>query len=174
MPGTGKTTIANIAARQLRATLLTVDTIEASLWRAGISRDEPTGLAAYVVAQVTAENSLRAGMPVVADAVNPVRDAREAWQSAADRTQSMLRVVEVVCSDVSEHRRRIQARLPDPTRRTVCDWRQVLAQRYEPWADGRRRLVLDTSKMSELDCGFALRCYLAAPPAVATHPRKPG
>lgn len=163
LPGTGKTTIANIAARQLRATLLTIDIIEAALWQAGVSRKEPTGLAAYVVAQTTAESSLRAGMPVVADAVNPVQDAREAWRRTADRTRSVLRVVEVVCSDLSEHRRRIQARSFDPARRNACSWQQVLKQPYEPWLDRQSRLVLDTSKMTELDCGNALHNYLPAP-----------
>jgi predicted kinase len=160
LPGTGKTTIAGIAARQLRATLLTVDTIEASLWRAGISREEPTGLAAYVVAQATAEGSLRAGISVVADAVNSVCEAREAWRKTAEQTQSVLRVLEVVCSDPNEHRRRIRSRSPDPARPSAGSWQQVLARPFEPWNVPEPRLVLDTSRMSQQDCRRALQSYL--------------
>jgi hypothetical protein len=44
--------------------------------RAGVTRDEPTGPAAKVVANAVADASLRAGADVVVDAVNPVEAAR--------------------------------------------------------------------------------------------------
>lgn len=160
LPGTGKSTIAGLAARRLRATLLVVDSIEASLWRAGISRREPTGLAAYVIAQNAAESSLRAGSSVVADAVNAVKDAREGWQRAAERTRSMLWVVEMVCSDPREHRRRIQSRSTDSAYPDAGDWQQVRTRPFEPWTLPRPRLVLDTARMSELECERALDRYL--------------
>jgi predicted kinase len=140
--------------------LLTVDAIEAAIWRAGVSRQEATGLAAYTVAQATAEDALRVGATVIADAVNPVEAARRAWRETAQRTLSTLRVVETVCSDLAEHRRRVQFRRADPTRRSVR-WDQVLAQRYEPWSDFESRLVLDTCCMTCIDCMLALDDYLA-------------
>jgi predicted kinase len=164
LPGTGKSTIAGIAARRLRAALLVVDSIESSLWRAGVSRKEPTGLAAYAIAQTTAENSLRAGSSVVADAVNSVREAREGWQRAAERTRSVLRVVEVVCSDPGEHRRRIQSRRGDSTYPDAGGWQQVRARPFEPWTLPQPRLVLDTARMTEHECERALHRYLPAGP----------
>jgi predicted kinase len=160
LPGTGKSTIAALAARRLRAALLVVDNIEASLWRAGVSRKEPTGLAAYVIAQAAAESSLGAGSSVVADAVNSVSDAREGWQQAAERTQSVLRVVEVVCSDPDEHRRRIQSRCVDSDYPDPGGWQQVSSRRFEPWALPQSRLVLDTARMTESECERALYRYL--------------
>jgi predicted kinase len=162
LPATGKTTMAHMLAQRLSATFLTVDAIEAAIWRAGILRQEATGLAAYLVAQTTAEGTLSAGTNVVADAVNPVEAARQAWRDAAKRTRSALRVVEMICSDASEHRRRVQLRRSDPTRRSVSSWNQILAQQYEPWPDSQPRLVLDTCRMTHTDCVDALDHYLSS------------
>lgn len=162
LPGTGKSTIAGFAARRLRAALLTVDSIEASLWRAGISRHEPTGLAAYAIAQTTAESALRAGSSVVADAVNAASDAREEWRRAAERTRSALRVVEVVCSDLDEHRRRIESRRADSAYPDAGAWHQIRSCRFEPWTLPQPRLVLDTARMTELECERALLRFLPA------------
>lgn len=52
------------------AAVLSVDPIEAALWRCGIERSFATGVASYEVATVLAENQLRLGHAVVADAVN--------------------------------------------------------------------------------------------------------
>jgi predicted kinase len=142
LPGSGKTTLAQRVAEKLSAAYVRVDAIEAALWRAGISHDEPTGLAAYVVAHAVAEGSLSAGARVVVDAVNPVEKARHGWRELADRSQKRLRVVEVVCSDVVEHRRRVEARESDWEGHAVPTWAAVEAREYEPWYEPR--LVVDT------------------------------
>jgi predicted kinase len=142
LPGTGKTTVAQLVAEKLSAAYIRVDAIEAALWRAGVSHDEPLGLAAYVVAHAVAEGSLIAGANVVVDAVNPVEDARQGWRELAERSQKRLRVVEVVCSDVVEHRRRAEARESDLEGHAVPTWADVEAREYEPWHEPR--LVIDT------------------------------
>src|SRR3954453_18682463 len=110
LPGVGKTALAAAVAERLAAAYLRVDAIEAALWRAGVARDQPTGLAAYVVAHAIAEGSLAAGARVVVDAVNPVEEARRGWRDLAHRLSSPLRMIEVVCLDEAEHRRRVEAR----------------------------------------------------------------
>lgn len=160
LPATGKTTMAHMLAQRLSATLLTVDTIEAAIWRAGVSRQESTGLAAYTVAQAIAEDALRVGATVVVDAVNPVEAARQAWQEIAQRTTSGIRVVEMICSDTSEHRRRVELRSADPARRSIWTWEQILALKYEPWTDLQSRLVLDTYSMTCTECMRALYTYV--------------
>ena len=72
------------------------------MWRAGIAREQPTGLAAYVAAEAVAEGCLHAGTSVVVDAVNAVEDARQAWRDLAARTGEQLRIIEVICSDRSD------------------------------------------------------------------------
>jgi predicted kinase len=142
LPGTGKTTVARRLAEQRRAAFVRVDEIEAAMWRAGVSRAEPTGLAAYVVAEAVAEASLGAGASVVVDAVNPVVEARRAWHSLAERLGARIRYVEVVCSDPREHRRRVEERRSDIAGLTVPSWDDVERREYEPWVG--ERLVLDT------------------------------
>ena len=50
--------------RGIGAAYLRVDAIEAALWSAGVARDQPTGLAAYVVAYTIAKGSLEASAQV--------------------------------------------------------------------------------------------------------------
>ena len=150
LPGSGKTTLAQRVAHELAAAYVRVDAIEAALWRAVVSTDQPTGLAAYAAAHAVAEGSLRAGARVVADAVNPVEQAREAWRRLAAQTGAPLRVIEVVCSDRAEHRRRVQSRAPDLEGYQVPTWADVAAREYEPWSEPR--LVVDTAATSAEEC----------------------
>lgn len=118
---------------------------------AGVNRDQPVGLAAYVVAESVAEACLRAGGSVIVDAVNAVRPAREQWTGLAERTGTDLRFVEVVCEDEALHRSRLAARAqrsplrPDPT---WSDVERVRAD-YEPWQGAEAampRLRVDSSQ----------------------------
>jgi predicted kinase len=81
----------------LRAPVLSVDPIEAALWRAGIARDEPTGLAAYVVAEAPAERQLELGLSAVIDASNYIEGDRQMWRALATRHNVPLCWIEVVC-----------------------------------------------------------------------------
>jgi predicted kinase len=154
LPGTGKTTLARIVAGELEATYLRIDAIESALWRAGIERAEPTGLAAYVVAYAVAEGCLETGAAVVVDAVNPVEAARAGWRRLASRVGAPLSVVEVVCSDLAEHRRRVENRDSDLDELVIPTWADVEARDYEPWTEPR--LVVDTSATSTADCVAAV------------------
>lgn len=83
---------------------------------------------------------------MVVDAVNPVEDARRAWRELAQRVPgAALSFVEVVCSDIAEHRRRVEARESDIEGLAMPTWEQVLSREYEPWTD--ERLVLDTANV---------------------------
>lgn len=68
------------------------------------------------------------------------------WRGVARRTSAQLRVVEIVCSDESVHRQRLEGRRRDIEGFSEPTWRQVLARRgeYQPWLD--QRLVLDTAE----------------------------
>lgn len=146
LPGSGKSVISNELGRRLRATVLPVDPIEAAIWRCGISPSTETGIAAYEVAAVLAENQLELGLTVIADAVNSLEVARGMWRRAARRFGTSVRVIEVVCSDAELHRRRLTDRVrtidgfPEPT------WDEVLARRaeWEQWQEDR--LLLDTTE----------------------------
>ncbi|MFI7236092.1 AAA family ATPase [Streptomyces cyaneofuscatus] len=70
LPGSGKSSVAGALGRKLTAPVVSVDPIEAAMWRAGVARDQPTGLAAYVVAEAVADDVLGMGQTVIVDAVN--------------------------------------------------------------------------------------------------------
>lgn len=156
-PGSGKTTLSRAIAQELHAIWLRVDLIEAATWRAGVAQDQPTGLAAYSVAFALAEVHLLMGTPTVVDAVNPVEAAREGWRNLAAERGLPSRVIEVVCSDEAEHRRRVSARESDLPGFAVPTWEQVAAREYEPWAE--ERLIVDTANESLDVCLSRIRAY---------------
>ena len=62
----------------------------------------------------------------------------------AARTGAGLRFVEVRCSDLAEHRRRVEARAPEMPGHGVPTWEQVRRRRYEPWpAELSGRVIID-------------------------------
>src|SRR5690606_40878828 len=93
LPGTGKSTIAEVLGARLEYTVISVDPIEAAILRAGIDADQPTGLAAYLVAETLAEMALRSGHDLIIDAVNAVLPAREQWVNLANRVGEPIRFI---------------------------------------------------------------------------------
>lgn len=147
LPGTGKTTMARMLAREIGAAHVRIDSIEEAIARSGISS---VGTAGYVAGYAVAHDQLRAGLTVVADSVNPLPATRDAWADVASAAGAALVEVEVVCSDMAEHRRRIEGRHDSETRVRRPQWSDVVARTYEPW--DRERLVLDTAVRSPQEC----------------------
>ena len=148
LPGVGKSTLAAGVAAELPAAVLAVDTVDFTLQRYDVTEPRP-GFAAYGVVAALAEVQLRIGHSVIIDAVNPVRAARQLWVDLADRMGVPLRVVEVVCGDDAEHRRRVEARYAARDHDGIPDWVRVLERQaeYEPYLGPR--LVVDTVLAAE-------------------------
>jgi predicted kinase len=144
LPGAGKSRLADGLRTALPAVVLSVDPVEDALYRAGIARTEPAGLAAYVVVEALAEPALRAGQNVVVDAVNDDPRARAQWRELATRTGADLRLIEVVCSDPVRHRAQLEGRrrglaeVPEPT------WDSLAPRRHALQAWAEPRLVVDS------------------------------
>ena len=160
LPGVGKTALGRAIAQDLAATYLRVDAIEAALRRAGITREQPTGLAAYVVAHAVAEGSLAAGATVVVDAVNPVDEARRGWRELAEQKAKPLREIELVCLDKAEHRRRVESRAADLEAHEVPTWREVQDREYEPWEEPH--LIVDTSAVAPAESLAQILRYITS------------
>ena len=141
LPGTGKATIARALARELEAVHLRIDTIEQALRSSG-ALGAKIGAAGYLVACRLAEDNLRIGRVVVADAVNPLRVTPDAWLSTARRAASAVAEVEIVCSDADEHRRRVEAPGSDIEGLDLPTWQEVLSREYQDWE--RPHVVIDT------------------------------
>lgn len=144
LPGAGKSTLSAAIAERLPAQTLRVDAIEAAMWKYGIP-PEQSGIAAYSVMHAIAVPNLRRGQTVLADAVSAVEPARAGWVSAAQEAGAELRVIEVVCPDREEHRRRVEQRVNDLPDFTLPTWDDVqrAEEQYEPRTD--ERLVVDST-----------------------------
>lgn len=161
LPGTGKSTLAARLAGRRPVVLLGIDVIEAAMWRNGLTPGQ-TGVAAYSVAHAVALPHLRRGQTVVADAVSAVGPARQGWRGTAEHGGVPLRVIETVCPDPAEHRRRVETRTSDIPGFPLPTWEQVrtVAARYEARDDDR--LVVDTRRDPE-DCVQDVLAYLDRP-----------
>jgi predicted kinase len=141
LPGSGKSTIAQLLVQKRPATYLRIDAIEHAIITSHGQEDVgPTG---YMVAHELAKSNLALGMPVVADSVNPLEITRLAWREVARSMTSLFIEVEVVCSDATEHQRRVSTRKPDIAGFNLPSWETVVSRRYEPWKSSQ--LVIDTA-----------------------------
>jgi predicted kinase len=153
LPGVGKTTIARELATAMRAAHVRIDSIEQALRNAGWTVEAE----GYRVAYAVTEDNLRLGLSVVADCVNPWPLTRREWQEVADRAGVRALNVEVVCSDIDEHRRRVESRAADIAGHNLPTWSAVLDRDYRPWTS--ERLVIDTA---QLNVGQSARMILSA------------
>jgi predicted kinase len=156
LPGTGKSAIADALGHELGAPVLSVDPIEAAIWRCGIPASFETGVAAYEVAAVLAEHQLSLGLTAIVDSVSSVEVARDMWRRAADRAGAELRVIEVVCGDERVHRRRLAGRRRGIEGFPELSWDEVQQRRaeWEPWTGDR--LVVDTLRTLDDNLADAL------------------
>jgi predicted kinase len=142
LPGVGKTAIAGELARLIGAVHLRIDSIEQAI-RASEVISQPLNDAGYRVAYAVAEDNLRNGRTVIADSVNPLHVTREAWIGVANRVQVRAIEIEITCSDVDEHRRRVETRITDIPGLKLPTWEEVAGREYHPW--DRDHLVIDTA-----------------------------
>jgi len=154
LPGTGKSTLAQALSRETGAVWLRIDTIEQAIRGlpfAPASLDD----AGYRVAQAVAEDNLRQGLTVIADSVNPWMLTRDAWRAVGLRVGVPVAEIEIVCSDIAEHRRRVETRVADVPGLPLPDWRAVMDRDYRPWSHDHA--VIDTAGRSIDVCVAALR-----------------
>lgn len=129
LPGVGKSTLAKHLSRELSAVYIRIDTIEQSLKNSGLPQIYDEG---YKVAFEMAQDNLKNGISVVADSTNPVSESRQGWINAAHKASSNYMEIEVLCSDLNEHRSRIESRTTDIAGLQLPDWQSVVQREYEP------------------------------------------
>jgi predicted kinase len=151
LPGTGKTTLSRRLAQHLNAVYLRIDTIEHGLRDLCGLEVEGEG---YRLAYRIAADNLRLGLNVVADSCNPLELTRREWQHVAIDAGVAFVNIEVICSDSSEHRRRIETRTSTVPGLALPTWVDVGNREYHAWTADR--IVIDTAGRSESDCFHVL------------------
>ncbi|CAN5637327.1 MAG: AAA family ATPase [Iamia sp.] len=144
LPGAGKSAVADRVAKQLGIPVLSVDPIEEGMHRAGIGASGQRGRAAYDVAARVAEHILTLGQRVIIEAANAEPEGRAVWHDLGRRCGITPAFVEVACSDLEVHRRRLEGREPGYPGVEEPAWATVEARRagYDGWDE--ERLVLDS------------------------------
>jgi predicted kinase len=159
LPASGKSSIARELARQTGAFWLRIDSIEQAIRESGIvtgSVDDAGYRAAYAVA----DDNLRLGRDVIGDSVNGWPETRGAWRNAGVRSGAQVIEVEIVCSDVEEHRRRVETRSSEVPGLILPDWEAVISRDYQSWRGDH--LTIDTAGSCVEDCVRQVRAAMAA------------
>jgi len=152
VPGTGKTALSRRLAQELRAVYLRDDTMAPPIMAA--YGDDIVDVS-YRVAYGVARDNLRLGHVVVVDCVNDVNITRDAWRDVALGVEVPVVEIEIICSDVVEHRRRVETRVSDVPGLTLPSWETICNRRFEPWR--REHVVIDTANRAVEDCLTELR-----------------
>jgi predicted kinase len=162
IPGTGKSVLAEMAARELGIALVSKDIVEATLWRNGVGREQRSGWIAYELLTALAEAQLMASGAVIIDSVAPKESVRGQWRDMAERSGAVFQVIECVCSDAALHRQRLSVRERGIPGWYELTWDEIerVGASYEPWTD--QRLVLDAVQPLEDNARTMLR-FLDAP-----------
>ncbi len=144
LPGSGKSTIAELLAKRLRLPLFSVDPIESAIVKAGIARSFETGLAAYLVAATLADEQLKLGISVIIDAVNAEEEGKDVWRRLAKKHR-VEPIVLLVALESSLHKQRLDSRVRRLHGFAEVTWDTVEARRKAFTAWKEPVLELDAS-----------------------------
>ncbi|MFI4933177.1 MAG: AAA family ATPase [Caulobacterales bacterium] len=145
LPGTGKSTIAREVARATGAIWLRIDSIDEAIRASGVVPGDMRDVG-YWAARAAARDNLLLGRDVIGDCVNDWRGGRDAWDEMGLRAGAKVIWVETVCTDLAEHRRRIETRKNETPGIQPPDWAEVIGRDYHPW--DREHLTIDTAGRS--------------------------
>jgi predicted kinase len=147
LPGTGKSSLAEAAGRELGIPVFARDWLEATLWGVGLNEEaacaDKLGYAGYELMTTLARRQLAMGQSAVLDSVAGVVAVREAWRGLAAEFRADWYVIECICSDGGLHRARLATRQRAIPGWYEVTWAQVEAVRgrYVAWEE--ERLVVD-------------------------------
>lgn len=169
LPGTGKTSLARMVARELHALYLDKDTIKDTAIALGREMNiaqavELAGPLSYELLVAIARDNLTLGLSVVLDSPAGYRAFREKVAQVARATQADLRLIECICTNEGLLRDRIEQRgqnLPDYRAQSWDTYQRDRAQ-FERLVGPR--LIVDTAEPLQLNTRKVLN-YLAAPAA---------
>lgn len=170
LPGTGKSSLARAAARELRAVYLDKDTIKDCV--IAVAREmkieqglDLAGPASYELLVVLARDNLSLSRSVVLDSPAGYRQFREKVSELAKARRANLKLIECVCTDELLLRQRVEEggrELPPYRARDWADYQSNRA-RFEGLTE--RRLVVDTAEPLAINLRKVLT-YIGWPPSL--------
>ena len=152
LPGTGKSTLAEMIGKDLGIPVFAKDWLEAALLRSGlkpITDVKSLGFMGYELLTVLAERQLMLGQSVILDSVAGTPSIRSTWRQLSERYAASWRVIECTCSDESLHRARLKDRKRNIPGWHELEWSEVerVKQYYVSWEG--EYLVLDMAQSLE-------------------------
>ncbi len=148
LPAVGKSTIAALLGSETSTPYLRVDRIEHAIVESS-ALSHPLGPAGYAVAHALADEQLRLGLDVIVECVNPLSLTRDAWVRTATAAGACILEVEVVCSDETEHRRRVEVRSSDIEGLMKPAWTAVMNRDVRTLGQGAPGRGLDNNVAGE-------------------------
>ncbi len=146
LPGVGKTSIAKWLSKKISTVYLRVDMIEQCLIESKLVEKKDLRDYGYSIGYSIAKENLENGLTAIADSVNSITLTRDAWRKVAIEVNSPYIEIELICSDVNEHKKRIECRKSDIHNLVLPTWKDAQNLIYEKW--NRVHLVIDTFKIS--------------------------
>lgn len=150
LPGVGKSSIAKALAKKISAVYLRIDSVEQAIRNADVLRNDDIGISGYTASYAVAKDNLLLGHIVIADCVNPVEWSRNAWMNVASEAEVAGLEIEILCSDLAEHRHRIEYRQIDVPDLKLPNWDAIMNSEYQAW--DRDRIVIDTADKDIEQC----------------------
>ncbi len=147
LPGTGKSTLGKLLAKEYNAVYLRIDTIEQGLRDLCLCDVQGEG---YRLAYRIAADNLKLGLSVVADSCNPIELTRNEWEEVAKNSGSEFINIEIICSDEAEHRQRVETRESDITGLQLPTWKQIENRKYDLWK--AECIRIDTAHRTVEEC----------------------
>jgi predicted kinase len=147
LPGVGKSTLAKRLVKEIGATYLRIDTIEQAI--RDICKIDVQG-EGYRISYRIAEENLKNGNNVVVDCVNPWNLTRSEWNLVALKSKKKIVNIEIVCTNISEHKERVENRQNEISGLELPTWHDVENRMYEEWEEDR--IIIETSNSTIEDC----------------------
>lgn len=160
--GAGKSTMADLVAAEIGATVASFDWLMSALrshhdiWSVVENPIEFQRRVGWDLLSRVAETQLRGGRSCVLDLVAREQPRRE-WSALADRYGASFLVVECVCSDIDVHRSRVDGRHRDIPGWYELGWERVERSRrlYEPLSEPK--IVIDAVDSTEHNLALVMR-----------------
>jgi predicted kinase len=135
LPGSGKTTLARMAARKLGLPIFSKDRVQRVLRDHHLAA-ENTGDGYYIILDL-ADEQLGLGVSPILDATFPLDHFRIVASEIATRHQARFCAIYCYCSDDEIWRRRMTSRVQYVPGWRPVGWDDVLRMRqyYQPWGD---------------------------------------